>query len=145
MNALNRPPIAHQTGFSLIEVLVSIIILSLGLLGMAGLQATGLKNNYSAHTRAQAAQYAYDMIDRMRANRVVAQAGSYNRALGAAAPACDNLLHCDQAGWLADIATLPAGDGSIAVNGNVVTITIQWNDQRAGGSATATLVIESQL
>lgn len=145
MNATNLAPTARQAGFSLIEVLVAIVVLSLGLLGMAGLQATGLKNNYSAHTRAQAAQYAYDMIDRMRANRVTAQAGGYNRAIGAAAPACDNLVHCDQAGWLADIATLPSGDGSVAVNGNVVTITIQWNDQRAGGAVAAQLVIESQL
>ena len=58
----------RQSGFSLIEVLISIVIASIGLLGLAGMQATGLKNNHSAYQRSQATVLAYDLADRMRAN-----------------------------------------------------------------------------
>ena len=57
-----------HSGFTLIEVLISMLILAVGLLGLAGLQATGLRNNLSAYNRSQATQLAYDMADRMRAN-----------------------------------------------------------------------------
>lgn len=55
-------------GFTLIEVLVATLILAIGILGLAGLQATGLRNNLSAYNRSQATQLAYNMADRMRAN-----------------------------------------------------------------------------
>jgi len=55
-------------GFTLVEVLVSMIVLSIGLLGLAGLQATSLRNNQSAYYRSQATFLAYDIADRMRAN-----------------------------------------------------------------------------
>ncbi|MCF6251352.1 MAG: type IV pilus modification protein PilV [Methylococcaceae bacterium] len=58
----------YETGFTLIEVLIAMLVLAVGLLGLAGLQATGLRNNLSAYNRSQATQLAYDMADRMRAN-----------------------------------------------------------------------------
>ena len=57
-----------NTGFTLIEVLIAMLVLAVGLLGLAGLQATSLKNNQSAYNRSQATQLAYDLADRMRAN-----------------------------------------------------------------------------
>ena len=71
-----------NTGFTLIEVLIAMLVLAVGLLGLAGLQATSLKNNQSAYNRSQATQLAYDMADRMRAN--VAGVATYTNA-GAAA------------------------------------------------------------
>ncbi|NOS87695.1 MAG: type IV pilus modification protein PilV [Methylococcaceae bacterium] len=62
-----------ERGFTLIEVLVAMVVLSIGLLGLAGLQATSLKSNQSAYHRSQATQLAYEMADRMRANRVYAK------------------------------------------------------------------------
>lgn len=59
-----------KSGFTLIEVLVAMLVLSLGLLGLAGIQARSLKNNVSAYNRAQATQLTYDMADRIRANVV---------------------------------------------------------------------------
>ncbi len=58
-----------DTGFSLIEVLVALLVLSIGLLGLAALQTTGLKFNHQSYERTQAVMQAYDVIDRMRANR----------------------------------------------------------------------------
>jgi len=62
-----------QTGTSLIEVLVSVVIISIGLLGLAALQSTSLKLSYESYIRTQATFLAYDMIDRIRANPEAAE------------------------------------------------------------------------
>jgi type IV pilus assembly protein PilV len=62
-----KPTMLGQ-GFSLLEVLVTLIVLSVGLLGLAALQATTLQNNHSAYQRVQATLLASDMADRMRSN-----------------------------------------------------------------------------
>jgi type IV pilus assembly protein PilV len=58
----------HQRGFTLLEVLIALVIFSLGLLGMAGLLTVSVKTNHSAYLRSQAFLLAQDMADRMRAN-----------------------------------------------------------------------------
>jgi type IV pilus assembly protein PilV len=63
----------HQYGFTLLEVLIALLVLAIGLLGLAALQTTGLRSNTMATTRTHATQLAYDIADRMRAN----VAGSY--------------------------------------------------------------------
>ena len=60
--------ITRQSGISLVEVIVTILILSIGLLGMAALQNTSLKLAYDSYLRTQASFLAYDLIDRIRAN-----------------------------------------------------------------------------
>ncbi len=69
MNLPENPsrPQKQQQGFTLIEVLVAVVVLSIGLLGLAGLQTTGLRNNQSAYYASQAAIYANDIFERMRA------------------------------------------------------------------------------
>lgn len=76
-------------GFAMIEVLVTILILSFGLLGLAGLQATGLSNNYGSHMRSIATIQTYELIDRMRANRSGVESGYYNSLGGTpSSPGC---------------------------------------------------------
>lgn len=58
----------RQVGFSLLEILVAMIVLAIGLLGLAGLQAVSLTRNNDSYYRQQAVMLAYDMVDRMRAN-----------------------------------------------------------------------------
>ncbi|MEE8263183.1 MAG: type IV pilus modification protein PilV [Gammaproteobacteria bacterium] len=58
----------RQRGFSLIEVMVALMVLAIGLLGLAGLQTLGLKFNTQSYQRTQAVLNAYDIIDRIRAN-----------------------------------------------------------------------------
>ena len=65
---MRRPAYSLTQGFTLLEVLIAIVVLSFGLLGMAGLQANGVKNTHSANLRTLAVHQAYDMADRMRAN-----------------------------------------------------------------------------
>jgi len=135
----------------MVEVLVSLLVLSLGLLGLAALQFISMKTTHSAYLRTQATQYAHDIIDRMRANREAARAGAYDLALGDAAPVCNSgaydLEDCSRAEWRADVSTLPGGTGSIAYDANTqfVTVVVQWNDERAGGTTTTRLTIQSQL
>jgi type IV pilus assembly protein PilV len=134
-------------GFTLLEVLVAIVVLSIGLLGLAGLMASSLKNSHSAYQRTQATWLAYDALDRMRANRQVALAGGYNLALGAA-PGGSGLAAIDLGEWDAALTnTLPEGDGSIAVAaGGVVKVIVQWNDTRGtGGIAAEQFIVDSQL
>ncbi len=129
----NRSCVAQQ-GFSLLEVLVAIVILSFGILGLAGLQNAALKNGHSAMLRAQAAQYAYDIVDRMRVNRTAAVAGDYDLTIAADKPTGTSLPDRDRAGWLTQIESLPAGDGSIAVTATgVATVVVQWSEAAIGG------------
>jgi type IV pilus assembly protein PilV len=140
-----QPPGVRQRGLSLIEVLVAVVIISLGLLGMAGLQASSMRGSQSAVYRAQAVQFAADMAERMRAN--LGDSRNYALALGASAPTGANVLDLDRADWLARLATLPGGLGSIAIDAvnNIATITVQWDDSRAGGSTTATYTLVTRI
>jgi len=146
MNLRTRTrPGAHQRGLSMIEVLVAIVIISLGLLGMAGLQAAGLRGSQSSAYRAQAVQYAADMAERMRGN--LGDSKNYPIAIGDPAPVGTTVIDRDRADWLARLATLPAGTGAIAVDtvNNLATITVQWDDSRAGGSSNATYTLVTRL
>jgi len=69
----------NSKGFSLLEVMITLLILSVGLLGLAGLQAQSLRFNHFAFMRGQASILAYAMADRMRANSlaIVTDAGNY--------------------------------------------------------------------
>ncbi len=121
----------RHAGVSLIEVLVAIVLLSLGLLGLAGLQASGVRVSQSSIHRSQAAQLAHDMIERMRAN--VAHAGDYDLALGDPAPACASVAGCDLRDWRLHLQSLPAGTGAVTVSGRRATVLVQWDDARGAG------------
>jgi type IV pilus assembly protein PilV len=62
------PRSKYVLGFTLIEVLVTIVVVSIGLLGLAGLQINGLRANVSSEARSKATLLANDIIERMRAN-----------------------------------------------------------------------------
>ena len=136
----------RMAGFGLIEVLVAFLILLVGLLGMAGLQATALKNNHNAYLRSQAIILAQDIMDRMRANKPAALAGDYARNFDDATPtqtctascSTSNMALSDQREWVNALSQLPSGDGSIAVtNAGAATIIVCWDDARVGDAADA--------
>ena len=118
----------NQRGTTLIETLVALVVLSVGLLGIAALQMTSLRNNRGAHLRSQAQVMAYDITDRMRANRTDALADAYVIAL-AATPTGAGLVLTDLQQWKNTLAAaLPGGDGAIERDGDMFRITIQWTD-----------------
>ena len=69
-----------QSGMTLVEVLVTAVIISVGLLGVAALQLTSLKSNQESYVRSQAAMLAADLLDRMRANQAGVRANHYDMA-----------------------------------------------------------------
>ena len=77
-------------GFSLIEMLVALVVMSVGMLGIAALYIESLRSNRGAVLRTQAVALAYDMADRIRANRMAGN--QYALALGAAPPAAHNCV-----------------------------------------------------
>ena len=65
---MNMSPKLKTHGFTLLEVLVSMIIFAIGMLGLAGMQGIALKDNNDAYHRSQAVFFAHDLGDRIRAN-----------------------------------------------------------------------------
>lgn len=124
-----------ESGFTLVEALVALLVLSIGLLGVAGLQLTALRNNNSASYRSQATYLAYDIADRMRANRRAATEGQYNITMDSdAEDAPESRAGADLAAWITMLgATLPAGDGSIEFDDDEAIITIEWDDTKGVG------------
>jgi type IV pilus assembly protein PilV len=118
----------NQRGTTLIETLVALVVLSVGLLGIAALQMTSLRNNRGAHLRSQAQVLAYDIADRMRANRNAALADAYLTTLTAPAGGTGMVL-TDMQEWKSTLAAaLPSGQGEITRAGNMFRIRIQWTD-----------------
>lgn len=132
-----------ERGLTLVEILVALLILSIGLLGLAGLQTLSLTFNTSAYYRTQATALAYGLADRMRANRPAALAGDYDAALLDPAPDCaapnldGSVPQDDIAIWRMALACrLPLGNGSVTRNGNEFTLSVQWDDDRDGTDPT---------
>ena len=142
---------SKQTGAGLLEILIAMLILSIGLLGMAGLQALSLKNNNSAINRSHAVFLANSMLDRIRANRT----GSYTTAFAtnttSSSSSCDGtgatcsiaqIAAYDLSNWKCALSTtntcygpaknaaglLPDGQGQILRSGDEYTVTVQWTD-----------------
>lgn len=134
-----------NNGFTLIEVLVSTVVLSIGLLGLAGLQANNLKNNQSAYFRSQATQLAYDIADKMRANasasnnylssHMAVSAATQQTACTTVSSTCTHakMAENDLYELKTALATaLPGGTASITTASNVFTVTINWDDNHDG-------------
>jgi len=129
---------AKQTGITLIEVLVSVIIFSVGLLGLAALQLNSLKFTESASLRSEAVFLAYEAADRIRASARLSTGGQgvplSQFAIGLdTVPVCSGncAVHTRElVEWKEGVAGLPAGKSSITVVDNMVTITVQWEENR---------------
>lgn len=128
----------HVMGVGMIEVLIAIVILAFGLLGIAALQMTALRNSQSALQRSQATVQTYAILDAMRANREAARIGSYNlTTMTCAAPDTGTLATNDLANWIGSLKqTLGASACAMVVCGSVeCEISVQWDDARAGGES----------
>ncbi|MCS5571735.1 MAG: type IV pilus modification protein PilV [Pseudomonadales bacterium] len=146
----------RQKGLSLIEVMIALAVFSFGLLALAALMASGLKYNTSALHRSYATSQAYDMADRMRANRLGLDAGYYNDLSESDTdPDCiesgctpEQMAHYDTWQWNTDNARLlPEGAGTVSLKSSdsgIYTITVAWNDDRDPDTAPDSFVSEFQ-
>jgi len=134
----------RAAGVSLLEVLISVLIMGIGMLGVAAMQATALRNSQSSVERSQAVIQSYTIIDAMRANRVAALGGGYNTGgWMCGAPTGSGLSSTDRAVWL---ASLRAALGSAPDDANVCgqlactaatgicVVGVRWDDSRGGGT-----------
>ncbi|MCG6873419.1 MAG: type IV pilus modification protein PilV [Gammaproteobacteria bacterium] len=155
-----------QQGYSLIEVLIAFLVLSIGLVGMALLQAQGTRFNTDAYARTQATMLAYDIIDRMRANptafgngvydvssqsQAAVKKAAYNSCRSGGTCTCESsgcgpaaLALYDLGFWYtAQNELLNAKFGSLATIqrvGQQVTVTMRWSEQEK--SRTQSWVVE---
>ena len=137
MGTLSR----FQHGFSLLEVLISVVVLAVGLLGIAALQVNTIRYNHSAQLRSIAISQANSMIDRMRANYTGVKAGSYNNiSITPSNPSCSTCSSSETAQrdayqWnSANALPLPSGRGTVSKNGSQYTVIIRWDNNRTGAT-----------
>lgn len=151
-------------GVSLIEVLIAVLILAIGLLGMASLQIRSLSNNHNAYLRTQATQLANDMLDRMRSNAQGLNAGYYlrpnveNSSMDCHLNLCnaDQMSEYDLSLWNQAIhQQLPNGKGLICIDstpqssdcdgsGNILAISLSWSERENGASLNKSFITSFQ-
>jgi type IV pilus assembly protein PilV len=138
-------------GVGLIEVLVAILVLGIGMLGIAALQATTLRSSQGALERSQAVIGTYGIMDSMRANVVAARAEGYDRTMAAppcAAPVPATLITRDLNAWIgalkADLGPNACGAIDCDPATSVCRVTVQWNSER-GNTAPQQLVTVTRL
>ena len=154
MNSISSTNISANSshGFTFIEVLIAVLVISIGLLGMAGLQTAGIQQSHASYLKTQASILAYDMADRMRANLQGVTDGNYdnvhsidspvnskpgcissNTACNAAQTASYDVYQWTNKSSDGSVAKLlPSGNGTITQNGGIFTITVMWDEARTG-------------
>ena len=149
---MHRPRIytLKQRGATLVEVLVALLIMSVGLLGVAALYVDNLRKGRTALVRTQAATLAGDMADRIRVNREGGAA--FARMTGrrcadlAMNASADEAAANDLACWQDEVAKqLPNGIGTVVRDSSTLpptyTVTVSWSETGAG---TASYVVHVQ-
>ena len=149
-------PHTRQRGFSMIELLVALLILAIGLFGMASLMLTSMKSNQSAATRSQASWLAYDMIERMRLN--VDQATTSDSYVtdeddnapndpGCKANGCSaaNTAILDLREWKVELANAGLQGRVERAGNNRYSVTISWADANLAAAAAAQAAITNSF
>lgn len=145
-------------GVSLIEILVAVLILSVGVLGLAAMQVRSMRATISSEQKTQAVVLAQYLLDLMRVDRSSAVQGLYNTAGGLAAPICalpaipaaGAFASSELPGWMASVqAGLgPGASTCVAVNCDALalcSVRLQWDDTAAGGLPDQSLTLTSRL
>lgn len=146
---------SRQRGVSLIEVLVSVIVLSIGLLGTAAMQSIALRGGQSSLESSQAVIQTTSIFELMKANPAVrtnrTQAADYNTAaMVCTAEATGSRVQNERRDWINSIKATIGTPGDTTTCGQITgcpncEVTVRWNDQRAGGGATRQVVTRSAL
>lgn len=152
LKVMRTHPKKNQSGASLIEVLVALLVTSFGLLGMAALQARAVKGNQSSMQKTQATIMSYYILDAMRVDRDSAKllaynTGSLNTSTGLIGPICSlasitgtTLADNNRKDWLTAMKTSMGSSGDSTTCGAILCdadgncrVQVRWDDTRAGG------------
>ena len=173
MPSVQKKALRHDHGFTLVEVLVALLVLSIGLLGVGKLVLFSARSNDSAYQRSQATALAYAMLDYMRANKIAATAGNYTIFPAMASSIGNPGVNCNQAApcanavlaqydlynWELDLrrALGPTADGTVNIATSLdpvtlatymsTTVTVQWNDtvaQQSFGAPAGNIAVTLQ-
>jgi type IV pilus assembly protein PilV len=134
--------IKQQHGVSLIESIIALLVISIGLLGIAAMQVTAMKQNASALHHSKAVWAAYDMADRIRANfgqfdiyDGIDTTTAYNQNCTTGVCTAAEMTVSDAQEWSSIVADLPSGRGTITnPNANEILIRVMWDDEGNGAT-----------
>jgi type IV pilus assembly protein PilV len=123
-------------GFTMIEVLVAMIILAIGLLGVAGMQALSLKQTSNSSIRSLVTMHAYDLSERMRSE--IEDVTTLEKTKSATCTDCPQEIEEWHNRLIADIATAETTvDVTQASNSIFAEITVDWTERGIGNDAIA--------
>lgn len=135
---LGRVRQAKQGGFSLVEVLVSIVVFAIGMLGIAGILLVSMRNAQGAMEQTAGVVQTYAMLDTLRANKAQAIIGNYNLPqYTCSLPSDDNRVGAELAYWIqsAQAQLGPSACGRIVCTSLTCEVSLRWNDERASGGS----------
>jgi len=135
----------YQRGLTLVEAMIALLVISVGLLGIASLQLTAMNQNASSLNHSQAVWYAYEMSDRIRANLTafatyhgIDTNTAYSQDCTSSACTPAQMASADAADWATMLGNLPGGRGTVnlanAADGLIVTV--MWDDDGTGATGT---------
>ena len=136
---------SRQQGVSLVESMIALLVISVGLLGIAALQITSMKQNSSAMHHSQAVWIGNNIADRIRANfsqfdsyAGIKTSGSYSQDCVGGSCTAAQMVDSDAADWATSMQDLPAGLGIISSpNAGELLIRIMWDDEGTGATGIA--------
>lgn len=158
---MGAPHFRHGRGFSIVEALVALVVLSVGMLGIAALYVESLRAGRTAVYRTQAVNLAADMADRIRANRTApnwalpagAAPTTHNCVNGGVICTPNQLAEEDQATWLDTIRNQLPGNGVNTANGTIdvdplasppqYQITVSWFEPGEAQALTYVLTMQT--
>jgi type IV pilus assembly protein PilV len=133
----------RQQGVTLVEAMIALLVISIGLLGIASLQLTAMNQNASSLNHSQAVWYAYNMSDRIRANidefnnyDGINTSGGYSQDCVSNACTTGEMVTADAADWANMMTNLPGGLGIISSNADGLLVTVMWDDDGTGAGGT---------
>jgi type IV pilus assembly protein PilV len=133
-----------QQGVTLVESMIALLVISIGLLGIASLQITAMSQNASSLHHSQAVWYAYNMSDRIRANigefanyDGIDTSNSYSQDCMGGPCTSAQMLTADAADWAAMTGNLPGGRGIIDTTADgLLEVSVMWDDEGTGATGT---------
>jgi len=134
---------SHQQGLTIIEAMAALLVISIGLLGIAGLQLTAMQQNSSALHQSKAVWAGYAMADRIRANNIrfadysgIDTNNTYTQDCMSTSCNHDQLVTADAAEWATTVSVLPGGRGQVTSTDDLLIVTVMWDDEGTGATGT---------